>query len=228
MRDGEKILVVAAHPDDEVLGCGGALALAAEMGAEVHVAFLADGVSSRGQAGDHSAEMTARREAALKATKIIGAKSTFFGNFPDNSMDRIPLLDITKSIEALIGEFRPQTIYTHHAGDVNIDHRCIHQAIIPACRPQRGMPVRTLLFFEVMSSTEWQSPGSGAPFQPNWFVDISRVLSKKREALEAYHQEMRPWPHPRSIEGVEALARWRGATIGVDAAEAFILGRQLS
>lgn len=227
MITAERILAIAAHPDDEVLGCGGTLAAAAARGAEVHVAFLADGVFSRSQSAEAHDELQRRRAAARKACEIIGARSVQFGDFPDNRMDSVPLLDITKAIEELISVHKPDTIYTHHAGDVNIDHRCIHQALIPACRPQRGHPVKTLLFFEVASSTEWQPPGSGVPFQPNWFVDISATLDTKIAALDAYAEEMRPWPHPRSVEGVKALARWRGATIGAEAAEAFVLGRRL-
>ena len=133
-----------------------------------------------------------------------------------------------KLIESLIAQHRPATLLTHHAGDVNIDHRRIHDAAIAAARPQRGHPVKALLSFEIPSSTEWQLPGSGPVFAPNWFVDISAFLQRKLAALDAYADELRPWPHPRSREGVEHLARWRGATVGVDAAEAFILGRYSS
>jgi LmbE family N-acetylglucosaminyl deacetylase len=104
----------------------------------------------------------------------------------------------------------------------------VHEAAVTACRPQHGHPVKTLLSFEVPSSTEWQPPGSGYPFVPNWFIDISASLDRKLVALDAYARELRDWPHPRSRRGVENLARWRGATVGVEAAEAFILGRQLS
>ena len=104
----------------------------------------------------------------------------------------------------------------------------MHEAVVTACRPQQGHPVRTLLCFEVPSSTEWQLPGSAPAFTPNWFVDISSTIDRKLAALEAYSAELRPWPHPRSLQGVAHLAHWRGATVGVDAAEAFILGRQLS
>ena len=223
------VLVLAAHPDDEVLGCGGAMAKLAAAGAQVHVAFLADGVSARGpDAAAMAAELAARRVAAEKACRILGTSSVSFDDFPDNRMDTVPLLDIIVKIEALISKHRPDTVFTHHAGDVNVDHRRIHEAVIAACRPQTGHPVRSLLSFEVPSSTEWQLPGSGTPFVPNWFIDISATLARKLEALDAYAAELRQWPHPRSRQGVEHLARWRGASVGVDAAEAFVLGRQLS
>ena len=219
------MLVIAAHPDDEVLGCGGTIARFAREGARVHVAFLADGVSSR--EGAPAAELDARRSAARRAGEILGVGSMSFGDFPDNRMDTVPLLDVIKVIEGLIGEHAPDAVFTHHAGDVNVDHRRIHEAVTAACRPQAGHPVRTLLSFEVPSSTEWQLPGTAIAFEPNWFVDISSTLEAKLAALEAYSQELRDWPHPRSRRGVGHLAHWRGATVGVDAAEAFVLGRQL-
>ena len=225
----ERVLVIAAHPDDEVLGCGGAVAKLADSGTQAHIAFLADGVSARDV--DHTSrqpELNSRREAARQACDTLGAVSVTFDDLPDNRLDTVALLDIVRPIESLIAEHRPDTIFTHHAGDLNIDHRRVHQAVMTACRPQLGHPVRTLLFFEVPSSTEWQSPGPAPVFTPNWFVDISASLERKLTALDAYATELRPWPHPRSRQGVEYLARWRGATIGVDAAEAFMLGRRLT
>lgn len=225
----KSILILAAHPDDEVLGCGGTIAKLVDEGATVNVAFVADGVFSRiGEESAKQQELTARRTAAQGACAILGVKSVSFGDFPDNRMDTIPLLDITQAVEALIAKHQPEMVFTHHAGDVNIDHRRLHEAVATACRPQQGHPVKTLLCFEVPSSTEWQLPGSAPAFMPNWFVDISTTLDRKLAALEAYADELRAWPHPRSRQGVEHLAHWRGATVGVDAAEAFILGRQLA
>lgn len=222
------LLVLAAHPDDEVLGCGGTIARLAEQGAEVHVAFLADGVSARGVSTSASPELAARRAAAEAACGILGVKSLSFGDFPDNRMDTVALLDVIQPIEALLGKHRPATVLTHCAGDVNVDHRRIHEAVAAACRPQRGHPVSSILCFEVPSSTEWRLPGSSGAFLPNWFVDISVSFDRKLAALQAYAAELREWPHPRSLRGVEHLARWRGATIGVEAAEAFMLGRHIS
>ena len=228
MQIEQTILVIAAHPDDEVLGCGGTLANLADEGAEICLAFLADGVGARvtGTA-PVIPELTQRRQAAQAAARILGAASVHFDDLPDNRLDSIPLLDIVQRVEALIDRHRPATVFTHHAGDLNLDHRLVHQAVMTACRPQRGHPVRTLLCFEVPSSTEWQPPGSGAPFTPNWFVDIGATLARKLAALDAYAAELRDWPHPRSRQGVEHLARWRGATVGCEAAEAFMLARCL-
>jgi LmbE family N-acetylglucosaminyl deacetylase len=227
-RDAGTVLVVAAHPDDEALGCGGTIARWAEEGVAVHLAFIADGIGAR---NDHSAAeqeaLQSRRAAAESAASILGATSVHFDDLPDNQLDSVPLLEVTQRVEALIEAHQPDTVVTHHAGDLNIDHRRVHQAVMTACRPQRGHPVRTILCFEVASSTEWQPPGSGEPFIPNWFEDISATLPRKLAALDAYAAEMRDWPHPRSREGVEHLARWRGATVGCDAAEAFMLARAL-
>lgn len=221
-------LVIAAHPDDEALGCGGTIARWAEEGVAIHLAFIADGIGAR--ANQSAAEQPAlqnRRAAAESAAGILGATSVHFDDLPDNQLDSVPLLEITQRVEALIEAHQPDTVVTHHAADLNIDHRRVHQAVMTACRPQHGHPVRTILCFEVASSTEWQPPGSGAPFEPDWFMDISATLPRKLAALDAYAEEMREWPHPRSREGVEHLARWRGATVGCDAAEAFMLARAL-
>lgn len=222
------VLILAAHPDDEVLGCGGTMARFANEGSDVHVVFLADGVSAR-QTNSVSIEINtescARRDAARFAGDILGVKSVIFGEFPDNRMDSIDLLDIVQFIERQVDFYKPEMIFTHHANDLNIDHRIVHQATMTACRPQPGHCVQTILFFEVQSSTEWQMPASASIFAPNWFVDITDYLDVRTRALEAYADEMRPWPHSRSLKAVEHLVHWRGATVGVIAAEAFMLGR---
>lgn len=219
------VLVVAAHPDDEVLGCGGTIARHAAKGDRVRIVIVAEGLTSRGPALDCS--MNALHSAARRAGDILGASEVHLEGLPDNRLDSQDRLSVTQRIEAHLAAWEPTVVYTHHVGDVNIDHQVVHHAVVTACRPQPGRSVETLLFFEVPSSTEWQTAGSGAPFQPNWFVDISESNSLKLKALEVYSGEVRAWPHPRSLEGVEALARWRGANVGVKAAEAFMLGRHL-
>jgi N-acetylglucosamine malate deacetylase 1 len=224
------VLVIAAHPDDEVLGCGGAIAKHVQQGHMVHILILAEGATSRDEKRDRShreSELYALASAAEQSGKILGAASVSLKDFPDNRMDGCELLDIVKVIESAIVQICPKIVYTHHNGDVNIDHRCVHEAVITACRPKPDNSVKTLLFFEVPSSTEWRPPGSALSFSPNWFVDISETLALKLKALEAYNSEMCPYPHPRSMKAVEYLAKWRGSTVGVEAAEAFILGRNL-
>lgn len=222
------VAVVAAHADDEVLGCGGTLARLAASGRDVHVLLLADGESSRGDGSRtplNPSRVALRNAAANAAAQVMGCRTVRCLGLPDNRLDSVDLLDVVQAIERFLADTRPSTVFTHHGGDVNIDHRVAHQAVLVAARPQPGHHVKQLLFFEVPSSTEWAPPGSGSPFTPTWFVDISATLDTKRRALGCYESEMRPFPHPRSIEAVEALARWRGATIGAPAAEAFVLGR---
>ena len=224
------VLIVAAHPDDEVLGCGGTIARFARQGRSVHVLLMADGESSRASGTDQPvgpSPMAERNAAAHTACGILGCASVESLALPDNRLDGLELLDVVKKIEGFINRYQPLTVFTHHCGDVNIDHRVVHEAVLAACRPEPGHPVQELLFFEVPSSTEWRPPGSAVPFLPNYFVDISATLEIKFAALEAYASELREFPHPRSLRAVEALARWRGATVGVEAAEAFILGRKL-
>ncbi len=227
MASKPNVLVIAAHPDDEVLGCGGTIAKLASEGARVNIAFMTDGEGARHKKGNISPSVKRRREAAHNACKILGASVTDFGDFPDNRMDSVDLLDIIQHVERLLARHHPTQVFTHHAGDLNVDHRLTHQAVVTACRPQLSQTVRTLLFFETPSSTEWQVPGAASAFEPNWFVDISKTHKKKMAALEAYGEELRAWPHPRSLKGIDHLLRWRGATVGVEAAEAFMLGRKL-
>ena len=224
------ILIIAAHPDDEVLGCGGSIARHADAGDHVQVLIVAEGATSRQQQRDRGqvdTELSDLARAAQKAGVILGAKGVELLDLPDNRLDSIDRLDLVKLIEARIERYQPQIVYTHHAGDLNIDHRRLHEAVVTACRPTPDQPVKRLMSFEVASSTEWQPSGSGPAFQPNWFVDISDQWDRKRLALEAYATEMRPWPHARSIQALEHLARWRGAQVGVQAAESFCLLRQL-
>jgi LmbE family N-acetylglucosaminyl deacetylase len=191
---------------------------------------MADGESSRMATepeGITQHRIAARKDAAEGACRILGAASIEMLMLPDNRMDGTDLLEIVRPIEERIARYRPTTLFTHHSSDVNVDHRMVHEALLAVCRPQPFHCVKHLLFFEVSSSTEWRPPGSRQPFSPNVFVDVSATLPIKLEALRAYGAELRPFPHPRSVEAVEALARWRGATAGVHAAEAFVLGRSL-
>lgn len=224
------VLVVAAHPDDEVLGCGGTIARHAEEGDEVHVLIVAEGATSRYKQDNDQTfddELSLLSNAAHVAGQILGAKSVELLSLPDNRLDSLDRLCLIKKIEEYVNYFKPGVVYVHHSGDVNIDHRRLHEAVVTACRPVPNQSVRRLLSFEVASSTEWQPPSSAITFQPTYFVDISRQWLKKKDALNAYADEMRPWPHARSVEALEHLSRWRGAQIGVEAAEAFCLLREL-
>jgi N-acetylglucosamine malate deacetylase 1 len=220
----ETVLAVVAHPDDEVLGAGGTLAHHAAKGDAVHILFLGDGVGAR---GDDKAAAERRAKAARLAASALRAREPEFLGLPDNRLDRLELLDIVQPIEHAIRKITPQTIYTHHSGDLNIDHVLCHRAVLTACRPLSSSGVLRVYTMEVPSSTEWASPHSANAFMPTHFVDISGTQEAKRRALEAYSEEMRPFPHPRSFEALNALAAWRGASAGLRAAEAFVVVREI-
>lgn len=223
-------LVIAAHPDDEVIGCGGTIAKLAEKGWDVHIVILAEGETSRQPVRNPEAHATAishLASSARRAADILGARSVQLGEFPDNRMDGAELLEVVKYIEAVTAKLAPSRVFTHHDSDVNVDHRIIHDAVIAATRPMPLASVRELFFFEVASSTEWRPASSMRPFMPTMFVDVSATLERKMAALTEYASEMRSFPHPRSLKAIDHLARWRGATVGCDAAEAFEVGRIL-
>jgi LmbE family N-acetylglucosaminyl deacetylase len=225
-----KVLVVSAHPDDEVLGCGGTLARHVAAGDEVSVLFLSEGVSSRstpGQQRDWTKEIAEREEFARRASAFLGFSIAGFLRHPNLRMRGLPMLDLVKQVDAVIRAEAPQVIYTHHAGDMNSDHGVAVEAVLTACRPVASLSVRAIYAFEVLSSTEWNSPALAAPFAPTRYVDITAFLERKIEAMACYDHEMRAMPHPRSPEAVRALACYRGVSIGVAAAEAFVVLREL-
>ena len=220
----KKILVVAAHADDEVLGCGGTVARHVAEGDEVHVVFMADGVKSRSV--NQTDQLEYRKQARDEALKILGVAKCYALDFPDNCMDSVPLLDVVQSLEPIIEEVQPARVFTHHFGDLNVDHRITHQAVMTACRPVPNTSIKEILGFEVLSSTEWATPNVDQ-FLPNLFVDISKYVAIKVEAANAYELEMRDKPHSRSFENLTALSTYRGHGVGVNHAEAFMAYRIL-
>lgn len=217
------VVIVAAHPDDEVLGCAGTIALHSKRGDAVHIVFLADGENSRVEA---SPQLSMRRTMAENAMRTLGARSVQFFDFPDNAMDSVPFLRIVQTLEQVLKPLQPHLVYTHFGHDLNIDHRLTYQAVLTACRPQPGQSVKAIYCFEVPSSTEW-SPGASPAFQPNLYVDISSVLLQTQAALACYEKELRPWPHSRSAEAILARQRYRGSCVGVEAAESFMIEREI-
>ena len=217
------ILIVAAHSDDEALGCAGVVAMHIAEGSKVHLLFMTDGVASRSAKVNNKKK---RLTAAQGVAEILGVDTLTNLNFPDNRMDSIPLLDVVKEIEDKISQVQPEVIYTHHIGDLNIDHQITHKAVITACRPQPGFCVRKIYAFEVLSSTEWQTPGVES-FCPNMFIDITDYIDIKKQVLKVYSAEMHQTPHSRSIDNAIRLNAVRGNSIGVDYAEAFVLIRMI-
>jgi LmbE family N-acetylglucosaminyl deacetylase len=219
------VLVIVAHPDDEVLGAGGTIARHAARGDNVRILIIADGETSR--PGAPPAAMAARQKAAADAARVLGAQLLGCLGLPDQRLDTVPLLEIVQKIEALARKDPPSLVYTHHPHDLNSDHRIVANAVMTAFRPVPGSSVRAIFACEIASSTEWAAPDPKTAFLPRRFVDISATLGRKTDALRCYDSEMRAFPHARSYEAVEALARWRGASVGLPAAEAFDILREI-
>jgi LmbE family N-acetylglucosaminyl deacetylase len=222
-------LVIAAHPDDEVLGCGGTIARLAGDGHAVDIAILGEGVTSRHnrrQDADATA-VTALRDRSRQVGAHLGARDVFTYGLPDNRFDTLPLLDVVKIIETLVGDLKPRVIYTQHGGDLNVDHAVTFRATLTATRPIAGAGVQAVYAYEVPSSTEWAFGQFDPPFRPQRYVDITATLDRKIDAMQMYDSEARPAPHPRSADALRALASRRGSEAGFHAAEAFAVVREL-
>ena len=220
-----KVLVVAAHPDDETLGVGGTIARYSEQGDEVWVCILTEGVTARHQ------YVELQKERTLEACHILRVRKTIFCDLRDQHLDALPLIDVIRPIEACIKEFEPALVYTHFKGDVNQDHQVVFSATMVATRPFESSPVTKVLCYEVPSSTEWAPPFVDTSFRPNVFVSIADTLDAKIEAMKAYAEarqsEVREYPHPRSYKAIRIRAQTRGSAVGLEAAEAFVLVREL-
>jgi LmbE family N-acetylglucosaminyl deacetylase len=215
MFDGdETVLVVGAHPDDEVLGAGGAMARHADAGDEVHALIVTEGTTQ--QYDDEDLIERKRRHARACADRL-GATGVRFGDLPDMRLDDVPHVEVNAVVEAACEAVDPDVVYTHSRREVNRDHVAVHDSTLVATRPGSG--VSTVLAYETPSSTEWTPRTDG--FEPDLFVDIEGHLETKIEAFEAYETEVRAYPHPRSAEALRAVARARGAACGAAAAEAF-------
>ena len=229
MPVNKRVLVVAAHPDDEVLGCGATIARLASEGHSVHIAIVAEGVTSRHARREQAnAEQLDRLHEHARATAArMGARDVVLFKLPDNRLDTVPLLDIVKLVEDLVAKLRPETIYTHHPGDLNVDHGIVFRAVMTATRPMADQCVRDIYAFEVASSTEWAFQQIQPCFRPTVFVEVSQTLESKIEAMACYASEARAFPHPRSAEALRATATRWGSVTGCQAAEAFELVRSI-
>jgi LmbE family N-acetylglucosaminyl deacetylase len=224
-----RVLVIAAHPDDEILGCGATAARLVAEGHEVHFAILGEGITSRHSQRENADtnQLSQLHKHVHEAAAKVGVKHVTLHKLPDNRLDTVPLLDVVKIVEELVDGFKPETLYTHHSGDLNIDHGVIHRAVLTATRPVAGHPVRDIYAFEVPSSTEWAFQRLEPVFRPNVFVDVSRTLDAKIAAMECYESEARKFPHPRSPQALRATAMRWGSVAGCGAAEAFELVRSV-
>ncbi len=224
------VLVIAAHPDDEVLGAGCAMAAHAQKGDSVFVYIATDGCGARKEKGYDAKRAQELRQHAEKSAKLLGVKKVFFGEFEDQMLDVTAISHISKALEKVLLETKPQVVYTHSSADMNKDHRILFEATMIACRPHSssGATVKKVLSFEILSSTEWGTQALKTSFLPNYFVDASKgLLGKKTLAFACYATEGRPDPHPRSKRGIEVLAAYRGFQAGVEHAEAFEVIREM-
>ncbi len=216
-----RILIVAAHPDDEVLGCFGTVARLIKEGYEAYTLILGEGKTSRAEnrmEGSLNDEIAVLRKEIQKANEVIGIKEVFTDNFPDNRFDSVDLLDIVKVIERVKNKVKPNIIFTHYEKDLNIDHQITFKAVITATRPIVDEYVKEIYSFEVLSSTEWSYPLS---FSPDIFFDISDTLNLKIEAMKQYKSELCEYPHPRSLKGIKLNAEFNGMRVAKKYVEVF-------
>jgi LmbE family N-acetylglucosaminyl deacetylase len=229
----KRILVVVAHPDDELLGQGATIhKLSNEFNCICRAVILGEGLTSRSEKRDREKweqELKEHRACIHEATEIIGYESVGIYDFPDNRFDSVDLLDIIKVIESEKEEFQPEIIFTHHGGDLNIDHQRTFEAVMTATRPMKDEIVKTIITFETPSSTEWQASSDPRRFTPNLFVEVSEEdIQAKCDGMEAYKFEKREWPHPRSTKALKVLAQKNGMVAGHGLAEAFLIIRMLA
>ena len=223
----KKVVVFAAHPDDELLGAGGTIRRLADEGVSVHAVILAEGLTSRciKRSDLNPLELTRLQEDARKAAKEVGYAGIDFCGLPDNRMDGMELLNIIKMIQSYIEKYRPDTIFTHHHGDLNVDHKITCEAVLTAARPVGAYGVEKIYAFETPSSTEWNYTYR-EPFRPNVFFDVSDTIEAKIRGMACYTSETASYPHPRSPEALRALASYRGSSVGFKMAEGFMLLRE--
>lgn len=224
----KKVLVVAAHPDDELLGVGGTIRKLANEGVECHAVIIGEGITSRAdkRAEADFDELKELQKDARAAAEKVGYQSIDFCELPDNRLDSMDLLDVIKVVSKYVNLYHPDTIFTHHHGDLNIDHRIVCEAVITACRPVGDYCVERIYSYETASSTEWNYT-YGEPFTPTVFFDVTDTLEAKIEGMSCYRSESAEYPHPRSAEALRALASYRGSNVGVGLAEAFMSLREV-
>ena len=221
-----KILVFAAHPDDDILGCGGMIAKRVKEGATVRVEFIAEGTSCRFDDPNDpliEKQLKARTLSGIKSLESLGVDSYDFHNLPCGRLDQIPQIAINKIMETAIIDFEPEIVFTHSSTDTNMDHRIVNLCTLVAARPTTNKSIKKIYSYEILSSTEWRFD---CVFRPNYFLSLDQShLSAKIKAFSFYTSEVQEYPHPRSFLGIETLARYRGMQCGTDLAEAYSLIR---
>ena len=228
----KRIMIVVAHPDDELLGLGATMhKLINEYEVQTHVVILGEGITSRGEKRNPEMwheELKTHKQNIKDAQAAIGYHSVSTYDFPDNRFDTVALLDIIKVVEKEKEEFQPEIIFTHHGGDLNIDHQKTFEAVVTATRPMKDEVVKTIITFETPSGTEWQASSDPRRFIPNLFIEVSEDdIEAKIKGMESYEFEKREWPHPRSSIALKIICQKNGVNIGVDYAERFSIVRIL-
>lgn len=222
-----KILVVAAHPDDEIYGMGGTMAKMAAEGHEIHVLIVTDGCTAQYAHREDLQQIIAKKqEEAQNANGLLGVKQVHFGMLPDMRLDTVPHVEVNRVIEEAVRQVQPDAVYTHFYGDVNLDHQMVYRSTLVAVRPVPGQCVKELYCYFVPSSTEWNVQLTHTAFLPNVMADISRYSDLKEQALQAYQTELRAYPHPRSAQYVREMDRACGLQWGIGSAERFMLLRK--
>lgn len=222
----EKVLVVAPHCDDEILGCGGIMAKYIDQGCRVYVVIVTNG--NLGAPEIFSKKGTVRVQSeAIRAHKLLGIEDTFFLDFPAPKLDSIPAYKLSIELNKLINDLDITTLYIPHRGDIHNDHKITFETALVAARPVNGCPVNAIYAYETLSETEWAPPFGDDAFIPTVFENIEDYISKKIEAFKCYSTQIKQFPHSRSIKAIKAKASFRGATVGVDNAEAFMLIRRI-
>lgn len=221
-----KILVIAPHADDEVLGCGATITRHASNGDEVRIIVATNASKGAPELFSEESIKDVRKE-ALKAHEILGVKKTYFLDFPAPALNAYPSFKISMGISDIVNEFKPDTVYLPHPGDMHEDHNAIYRAALVSCRPQNGNSVKNIYCYETLSETEWSPMQGDHYFKPNHFIDVSEYFKTKLEAMKCFNSQLKTFPHSRSIEALEALAKYRGTTVGVERAEAFEVERQI-
>ncbi len=218
----KNILVIAPHPDDEVLGCGATMAKYASAGHKVFVLVATRG-SKKLYADDRIENV---RNEALRAHKVLGVTETFFLDFPAPELDTIPLYEISNNISKIISNINADILFLPHRGDIHNDHKVIFDAGLVAARPLQNCSVNEIFTYETVSETEWAMPIGSEVFIPNVYENIADFFYIKVQALECFKSQLREFPNPRSVKNLNALANYRGATVGFEMAEAFCLIRR--
>ena len=223
----EKILIIAPHCDDEILGCGGTISHFNKLNYEVYVLVITN--AHKGNSSKYSEiYINKLRKECLNAHKILSVKKTFFLEFPAPYLDKVPIAEISDKIKEYVDKIKPSFVFIPFIGDSHVDHQITHKASLVALRPNSKLKVKNILCYETLSETEWGDNISGPIFTPNFYIQLKKIdIAKKMQAMKKYKSQIKKFPHSRSLESINNLAKTRGASINTDYAESFVLVRMI-